>query len=182
MSNLNFSIDSNVKETTNKSLFPVRIHEKCYITSANYNEEHDCLDIAIESDEYKYRERMFNPLKNVPTWTTPEKELATFQSRIKHFLKRFMTEEQASISAENFREMCEKTAELLQIHAIDTKKNISVKFVYDKAFKYPQLPKNPRFLATEDEPALEYTNWEKQNQLMPAETSATNAEKGEDIF
>ena len=83
MSNLNFSIDSSVKETTNKSLFPVRIHDKCFITSAGYNEEYDCLDIAIESDEYKYRERMFNPLKNVPTWTTSEKELATFQSRIK---------------------------------------------------------------------------------------------------
>ncbi len=181
MSNLNFSIDSSVKETTNKSLFPVRIHDKCFITSAGYNEEYDCLDIAIESDEYKYRERMFNPLKNVPTWTTSEKELATFQSRIKHFLKRFMTEEQASITADNFREMCEKAADLLQIYAIDTKQLITVKFVYDKAFKYPQLPKNPRFLAAEGEPALEYTNWEKSKQLLDT-TSEPAAADTEDIF
>ena len=181
MSNLNFSIDSSVKETTNKSLFPVRIHDKCFITSAGYNEEYDCLDIAIESDEYKYRERMFNPLKNVPTWTTSEKELATFQSRIKHFLKRFMTEEQASITADNFREMCEKAADLLQIYAIDTKQLITVKFVYDKAFKYPQLPKNPRFLAAEGEPALEYTNWEKSKQLLDT-TSEPAATDTEDIF
>lgn len=181
MSNLNFSIDSSVKETTNKSLFPVRIHDKCFITSAGYNEEYDCLDIAIESDEYKYRERMFNPLKNVPTWTTSEKELATFQSRIKHFLKRFMTEEQASITADNFREMCEKAADLLQIYAIDTKQLITVKFVYDKAFKYPQLPKNPRFLAAEGEPALEYTNWEKSKQLLDT-TSEPATVDTEDIF
>lgn len=181
MSNLNFSIDSSVKETTNKSLFPVRIHDKCFITSAGYNEEYDCLDIAIESDEYKYRERMFNPLKNVPTWTTSEKELATFQSRIKHFLKRFMTEEQASITADNFREMCEKAADLLQIYAIDTKQLITVKFVYDKAFKYPQLPKNPRFLAAEGEPALEYTNWEKSKQLLDT-TSEHAVADTEDIF
>ena len=181
MSNLNFSIDSSVKETTNKSLFPVRIHDKCFITSAGYNEEYDCLDIAIESDEYKYRERMFNPLKNVPTWTTSEKELATFQSRIKHFLKRFMTEEQSSITADNFREMCEKAADLLQIYAIDTKQLITVKFVYDKAFKYPQLPKNPRFLAAEGEPALEYTNWEKSKQLLDT-TSEPAAADTEDIF
>ncbi len=181
MSNLNFSIDSSVKETTNKSLFPVRIHDKCFITSACYNEEYDCLDIAIESDEYKYRERMFNPLKNVPTWTTSEKELATFQSRIKHFLKRFMTEEQASITADNFREMCEKAADLLQIYAIDTKQLITVKFVYDKAFKYPQLPKNPRFLAAEGEPALEYTNWEKSKQLLDTTSEPATADT-EDIF
>jgi hypothetical protein len=181
MSNLNFSIDSSVKETTNKSLFPVRIHDKCFITSAGYNEEYDCLDIAIESDEYKYRERMFNPLKNVPTWTTSEKELATFQSRIKHFLKRFMTEEQASITADNFREMCEKAADLLQIYAIDTKQLITVKFVYDKAFKYPQLPKNPRFLAAEGEPALEYTNWEKSKQLLDTTSEPATADT-EDIF
>ncbi len=181
MSNLSFSIDSSVKETTNKSLFPVRIHDGCYITSAGYNEEYDCLDIVIESDEYKYRERMFNPLKNVPTWTTPEKELANFQSRIKHFLKRFMTEEQASIVADNYREMCEKAAGLLQTFAIDTKQLISVKFVYDKAFKYPQLPKNPRFLAAEGEPALEYTNWEKTNQLITEKSEPTEL-KGEDIF
>jgi len=181
MSNLNFSIDSSVKETTNKSLFPVRIHDKCFITSAGYNEEYDCLDIAIESDEYKYRERMFNPLKNVPTWTTSEKELATFQSRIKHFLKRFMTEEQSSITADNFREMCEKAADLLQIYAIDTKQLITVKFVYDKAFKYPQLPKNPRFLAAEGEPALEYTNWEKSKQLLDTTSEPATADT-EDIF
>ncbi|HQJ56207.1 MAG TPA: hypothetical protein PLH46_01065 [Caldisericia bacterium] len=181
MSNLNFSIDSSVKETTNKSLFPVRMHDKCFITSAGYNEEYDCLDIAIESDEYKYRERMFNPLKNVPTWTTSEKELATFQSRIKHFLKRFMTEEQASITADNFREMCEKAADLLQIYAIDTKQLITVKFVYDKAFKYPQLPKNPRFLAAEGEPALEYTNWEKSKQLLDTTSEPATADT-EDIF
>jgi len=181
MSNLNFSIDSSVKETTNKSLFPVRIHYKCFITSAGYNEEYDCLDIAIESDEYKYRERMFNPLKNVPTWTTSEKELATFQSRIKHFLKRFMTEEQSSITADNFREMCEKAADLLQIYAIDTKQLITVKFVYDKAFKYPQLPKNPRFLAAEGEPALEYTNWEKSKQLLDTTSEPATADT-EDIF
>ena len=181
MSNLNFSIDSSVKETTNKSLFPVRIHDKCFFTSAGYNEEYDCLDIAIESDEYKYRERMFNPLKNVPTWTTSEKELATFQSRIKHFLKRFMTEEQASITADNFREMCEKAADLLQIYAIDTKQLITVKFVYDKAFKYPQLPKNPRFLAAEGEPALEYTNWEKSKQLLDTTSEPATADT-EDIF
>lgn len=182
MSNLSFSIDSNVKETTNKSLFPVRIHDKCYITAAGYNEEFDCLDITIESDEYKFRERMFNPLKNVPNWTTPEKELANFQSRIKHFLKRFMSEETSSISADSFREMCEKVAELLQIHAIETKQLISVKFVFDKAFKYPQLPKNPRFLAADGEPALEYSNWEKTNQLMPETTSAIAEAKGEDLF
>ena len=181
MSNLNFSIESSVKETTNKSLFPVRMHDKCFITSAGYNEEYDCLDIAIESDEYKYRERMFNPLKNVPTWTTSEKELATFQSRIKHFLKRFMTEEQASITADNFREMCEKAADLLQIYAIDTKQLITVKFVYDKAFKYPQLPKNPRFLAAEGEPALEYTNWEKSKQLLDTTSEPATADT-EDIF
>lgn len=181
MSNLNFSIDSSVKETTNKSLFPVKIHDKCYITSAGYNEEYDCLDITIESDDYKYRERMFNPLKNVPTWTTSEKELATFQSRIKHFLKRFMTEEQASITADNFREMCEKAADLLQIYAIDTKQLITVKFVYDKAFKYPQLPKNPRFLAAEGEPALEYTNWEKSKQLLDTTSEPATADT-EDIF
>ena len=181
MSNLNFSIESSVKETTNKSLFPVRMHDKCFITSAGYNEEYDCLDIAIDSDEYKYRERMFNPLKNVPTWTTSEKELATFQSRIKHFLKRFMTEEQASITADNFREMCEKAADLLQIYAIDTKQLITVKFVYDKAFKYPQLPKNPRFLAAEGEPALEYTNWEKSKQLLDTTSEPATADT-EDIF
>ena len=181
MSNLNFSIDSSVKETTNKSLFPVRMHDKCFITSAGYNEEYDCLDIAIESDEYKYRERMFNPLKSVPTWTTSEKELATFQSRIKHFLKRFMTEEQASITADNFREMCEKAADLLQIYAIDTKQLITVKFVYDKAFKYPQLPKNHRFLAAEGEPALEYTNWEKSKQLLDTTSEPATADT-EDIF
>ena len=182
MSNLNFSIDSSVKETTNKSLFPVRIHDKCYITSASYNEEYDCLDIAIESDDHKYRERMFNPLKNVPTWTTPEKELKNFQGRIKHFLNRFMSDDDSSkLVAQNFRELCERAAEMLQEAAIDTKKLISVKFVYDKNFKYPQLPKNPRFLASEDEDPLEYTNWEKSNQLISETTEATEA-KGEDIF
>ena len=33
---------------------------------------------------------MFNPTKNISglTWTTPEKEIAKFLSRIKHFLKK----------------------------------------------------------------------------------------------
>lgn len=181
MSNLSFSIDSNVKETLNKSLFPVEIHKNCYITGAEYNEEYDCLDITIESDDYKYRERMFNPLKNVPTWTTAEKALSVFQSRLKHFFNRFMDDAQSSISATNFRELCEKAAELLQTHAIEPKKLISVKFVYDKAFKYPQLPKNPRFLANENDEPLSYSNWEKTNQLMPEVTDTTTG-NAEEIF
>ena len=111
MTNFNFSINQEVKENVNKQLYPVDIHENNYITAAEYNEEHDCLDITIENENYKYRERMFNPTKNISglTWTTPEKEIAKFLSRIKHFLKRFMTEEEASFSASTFREMCEKT-------------------------------------------------------------------------
>ena len=129
MTNFNFSINQEVKENVNKQLYPVDIHENNYITAAEYNEEYDCLDITIENENYKYRERMFNPTKNISglTWTTPEKEIAKFLSRIKHFLKRFMTEEEASFNAESFREMCEKTSELLMIHAIEPKKLISVK-------------------------------------------------------
>lgn len=188
MSNLNFNIDSNVKENLNKSVFPVGIHKDCTIASAEYIEEFDCLDIVIESNFHKYRERMFNPLKNIPTWTTAEKQLANFQSRIVHFLKRFMViDETNKIQGNTFQEMCINVANAINQYAVATKIPFSVKFVYDKNFQYPKLPSTGRVIALDNEEPLSYTKWEKENVLLPetgtgnaAETSSPTAV--EDLF
>lgn len=188
MSNLNFNIDSTVKENLNKTVFPVKIHNNCTISSAEYVEEYDCLDIVIESDSHKYRERMFNPLKNIPTWTTAEKQLANFQSRIVHFLKRFMVlDETNKIQGNTFQEMCVNVANAINEHAVSKKVPFSVKFVYDKNFQYPKLPATGRVIALSTEEPLSYTKWEKENVLLPEttngeETSSPSASSGEDLF
>lgn len=172
MSNLSFSINKQTKETTGKGLYPVKIHGyDNKITAAEYNDEFDCLDLTIENDSYKFRERMFNPTKNIPSWSTPEKQLANFLQRIAHILRRFMTKEEAQFNESNFIDMCKKVASLLQVHAIENEKPFAIKFIYDKGFQYPKIPQTGRVIAVEGEEPLSYSKWEKENVLLPEVTS-----------
>jgi len=179
---LNFSITKETKENTSKGLYPVKIHEGGnFITGAEYNEEFDCLDITFENDSYKHRERMFNPTKNVPTWTTPEKQLAAFQSRIAHYLRRFMDiNEQNQIEGNTFQEMCQNVAIALKENA--TGKPFSLKLVYDKAFQYPRIPNLGRVIAVEGEEPLSYSKWEKENVLLPEVSSAPSNTDASELF
>ena len=184
MSSLNFSITKETKETTSKGLYPVQIHENNnYISGAEYNEEFDCLDITFENDRYKHRERMFNPTKSVPQWTTPEKQLATFQSRIAHYLNRFMViDDTNKIEGNTFKEMCENIAEALKIHAIDTGKTFSLKLIYDKGFQYPRVPNTGPVIAVEGDKPLFYSKWEKENVLLPEVSSTPSNSDAVELF
>lgn len=181
---LNFSITKETKETTGKGIYPVKIHENDnYISNVEYNEEFDCLDITFENENYKHRERMFNPIKNVPTWTTPEKQLAAFQSRIVHFLNKFMViDDTNKIEGNTFKEMCENIAAALKTHAIDTGKKFSLKLVYDKAFQYPRIPSVGNVIATEKDAPLSYSKWEKENVLLPEVSSVPSNTDETELF
>lgn len=184
MSNLSFSINEQTKETTGKGLYPVKIHDyDNKITAAEYNEEFDCLDITIENDNYKFRERMFNPTKNIPSWSTPEKQLSNFLQRIAHLLRRFMTKDEAQFDEANYIDMCKKVASLLQTHAINTGKTFAIKFIYDKAFQYPKIPQTGRVIAIEGDEPLSYSKWEKENVLLPEISVApTNSLDASELF
>jgi len=183
MSNLSFNINTNTKTTLGKSNYPVKIHESGnYISKVEYNEQYDALDIIIESEDYKFQDRNFNPLKNVGSWTTPEKALAEFQSKIASYLWQFMSKEEATINADNFQDFCTKAIELLTKYAVEPKVEFALKLVYDKNFEFPKLPKG-RFLSTSNlENPLSYSRWEKENKLLPEAHEVSTSTTEEELF
>lgn len=159
-----FAMNSQVKETSAKRMYPTEIIAGNKIEKVEYIPEHDCLDISFSNNEYYFRERMFNPIKGtVPEWTTEEKEINKFLSRVKQIMCRFMSEADASFEADTFEEMAAIVADKLT--AASEGKTFDLKFIFDKKFEYPILGMG-RFIRVEGEPALQYTKWEKENRLI----------------
>lgn len=176
---LDFSFTDQTRESLTKEPYEVGIHSGNVITSAEYVEEYDAIDITFENPtkNWRYRDRLFNPVKgNTPDWTTPEKQLAQFQAKIKHILCRFIPEEQCRFSATTFKEMADKVIEILQAHAIDPKVEFILKMYFDKSFEYPELARN-RFMALPTEAPLSFSKWEKENRLISEEISDSEGEQ-----
>ena len=180
MSNTNFSFEG-VKEITGKRLYQVGINtESNYISKAEYNEQYDSLDITFENDSNSYRERIFNPTKNVPEWTTADKELKKTQRRIMHILLRFMPLDDAqNIKGTNWKEMCENVSSILleKSHG----KHFELKFIFDKKFEYPELGAIP-FIRIEGDKPLNYTDWENKNRMLVESNTKPETTEEDDIF
>lgn len=176
---MTFSLNG-VKEKAGKSLYPSEIVTENELTSAEYISENDALDLTFENNDYKYRERFFNPTSKVPEWTTAEKETQKTQRRLMHILRRFMTQDEAqSLGGETWKEFCENVASNLMEKA--SGKTFDLKFVFDKKFEYPELGSFP-FIRVEGEKELFYTDWEKKNRLLQVATTGSDAISNEDIF
>lgn len=167
---MNFSFTDKTRDIIAKAPYPVGIHTGNIITNAEYvrEEKFEALDITFENPAkgYTFRERLFNPTVNVPSWSTAENELIKFQSRTKHILRRFVAEEMCLFTANSFQEMCENIIAILEKFAIEPKTTFSLKVYWDKNFEYPEIPSKGRFMATEGEPELIFTKWDKTNRLL----------------
>lgn len=181
MNNNLFSFDQSIKENVKKSGYPVGIHENNVIADAAYNDEYDCLDITYENpkNNYTFRDRIFNPTVNVPAWTTVEEALRKTQSKIKHIMRRFMSDEECTFNASSWKEMCDIAAEKLLEHSVD--KEFDLKLIFDKNFAYPKIGLPP-FIRVEGEPKLAYSKWEQTNALLPEETGEPTSAEGGDLF
>jgi hypothetical protein len=181
---MNFGFTQETKEFATGSAFPVGIHANTIITNATYNEEHDSLDITFENpvNGYTKTERIFNPIKDgreIPEWTSIEKEIGKTQGKVKHILKRFLSEEETLFEANSFKQMAEVVSELLQ-DAITNKTKFSLKLVFDKNLQYTELAKG-RFMATDNEEPLAFTKWERENRMIVDEPVNTG-ESDDTIF
>lgn len=161
----NFSFDNTTKEFLNRAFKEPGIYHKNVINNVEVGNPEvgsPYIDITFENLEHGYtmRERYFAPGDNVPSWTTPEKEVQKLKATIKHIMARFVPAEDMLFEANGFIDMCNKVKERLDKYAVETKKEFSMKTVYDRNFTYIVLPSYPPFLAAEDDAVLQYSDSE----------------------
>lgn len=175
---MNFGFNENTKEFANSTPYNVGIHTGNIITKAEYTktDTYEALDIVYENlnKGFTKLDRMFTPVSSTgeyPEYTSAEKELSKFQGKVKHILKRFLTEDQIKFEANSFKDMAEQVSALLQEHAIAPKKEFDLKIIYDKNLQYPEVAKG-RFMRVEGEDELVFTPWEKTNRLIVEEVAS----------
>ena len=181
---MNFGLNQQTKEFATSSAFPVGIHPNTIITKALYNEEYDSLDIVFENltNGYSKTERIFNPIKDgkdIPEWTSPEKEIGKVQGKIKHILKRFLSEDDIAFEADSFKQLAEVVVDVLQ-PTIENQTKFNLKLIFDKNLQYTELAKG-RFMATHDEEPLSFTKWERENRMIVDEVPTDDTSE-ETIF
>lgn len=161
----NFSFDNTTKEFLNRSFKEPGIYHNNIIASVEVGKPEvgsSYIDINIENTEHGYtlRERYFAPGDNVPSWTTPEKEIQKLKATIKHIMARFIPAEEMLFEASSFIDMCNQVKERLDKYAVETRKSFSIKTVYDRNFTYIVLAPYPPFMATEEDQPLKYSESE----------------------
>lgn len=166
----NFSFDESTKEFLG-SPYKVGIFDRNIITNVEVVSPETgsaYIDLFIENLTHGYtmRERIFALNDEVPSWTTPEKELSKLKAKIKHIMARFVPEEEQVFAASSFLDMCKQVKERLDKYAVQPKTEFSLKTVYDKNFQFVVLPSYPPFFASPNDEPLTYSEKERKRNFQ----------------
>jgi hypothetical protein len=172
--------------------FPVKINEDVYLHDAMFvkSEKFQGISFIFRKDdeesgqlqELKYMLYDVNP-KSIPSWTTLEKEIHTLKSRVYHILENFYDPEDIKIDADNFEDMASKVIFLLKDGPIKDRTTFSLKLIYNKSFEKIILPARGHVIKSDKvNYELSYTDWEKENYLLPEELDDDDTSFGGDVI
>lgn len=173
---MSYNLSKDLRITVN---FPVKINKDVTLYKASFVKTTDYQAIALsfrKDDvetgnlyEQKYLIYDVDP-KSIPSWTTYEAQLFSFKSRIYHLLENFYEPEDIKIEAEDFEELAAKVITLLEDGPIKNETKFDLKLIYNKSFEKIIVPQRGHVIKSDKmNYELSYTNWEKENVLLPEE-------------